>query len=65
MTIIRHKPTPLSESKGSMGHHVETPRVRGESDGSFGHHVEPAAITVTSAVNGVKHVLQASPNKPQ
>lgn len=65
MTKVTIPPVPLSESDGSMGHHMETPRVRGLSDGSMGHHVEAGAQPMTSTVNGVTHVLPVNPRDPK
>ncbi|GMO36582.1 hypothetical protein BwSF12_47220 [Bradyrhizobium ottawaense] len=55
--------TPLMESDGSFGHHVETPRIRASSEGSFGRHVEAAPIPMSSTVNGVTTIVPADPRK--
>ena len=65
MPTIKIPATPLSESNGNMGHHVETPRTRSHSDGSFGAHAETAAIDATSTVNGVTFVLPPGENQPK
>ncbi|WP_445215740.1 hypothetical protein ACKWRH_25325 [Bradyrhizobium sp. Pa8] len=57
MSKVTVPAVPLSESDGSFGHHVETPRIRASSDGSFGHHVDGPDIAMQSTVNGVTTVL--------
>jgi hypothetical protein len=65
MPTIRVNPTPLAESDGSFGHHVDTPRARAESFGTFGHHVEDGDTPTSSTVNGVTHVLPPRPTHPK
>jgi hypothetical protein len=64
-TTVKIPQVPLSESHGSMGDHVETPRTRGRSDGSFGAHVEPAPIPMSSTVNGTTFVLPVAKSEPK
>ena len=65
MTTIKIPATPLSESNGNMGHHVETPRTRSHSDGNMGAHAESDAIGATSTVNGVTFVVLPGANQPK
>ncbi|MCP1852112.1 MULTISPECIES: hypothetical protein [unclassified Bradyrhizobium] len=65
MTTVRKPPTPLSESNGTFGHQVETPRARSTSVGTFGHQVEQPAIPMTNTVNGVTHIVSPGANEPK
>ncbi|MBR0735763.1 hypothetical protein JQ581_02390 [Bradyrhizobium liaoningense] len=56
--------TPLAESNGSFGHHVDTGgQHRMESDGSFGHHKSETPAPMSSSVNGVTHIMPPDPRK--
>lgn len=61
MPVVKIPQTPLSESNGSMGHHVETPRKRSTSSGQ----VEQPAIPMIGTTNGVTFVVPPGANEPQ
>lgn len=56
--------TPLVESDGSFGHHVDSRgQHRMESDGSFGHQKSSPPIPMSSTVNGVTTVMPPDERK--
>lgn len=65
MSTVRIPPVPLSESDGSFGHHVETPRARSRSVTNGVASVERPAIPATSTVNGTTFVVPPGDNEPK
>jgi hypothetical protein len=55
--------TLLVESRGSFGHHKDTPRLLGESKSNLGHFVGFADTEIRQTVNGVTYVMPADPRK--
>ncbi|RXH23311.1 hypothetical protein XH99_31865 [Bradyrhizobium nanningense] len=62
MSTVRIPPVPLSQSDGSFGRHVETPRARSRSVVNGVVSVEQPAIPATSTVNGTTFVVPPGAN---